>query len=89
MKKNTQAPSERGRRFYRIIPNDDGTVDIWLTPGEAVPSTDEITGVTDYNIRVMAVRGINPKDPQWGGDLEGHIRKNYYKWIESAEEVEL
>lgn len=64
-------------------------VDIWLSPGEAVPLTDDLTGRIDYNFRVLAVRGIDPKDPQWEGDLEGHIRKHYYKWIESAEEVEL
>lgn len=64
-------------------------VDIWLSPGEAVPLTDDLTGRIDYNFRVLAVRGIDPKDPQWEGDLEEHIRRNYYKWIESAEEVEL
>ena len=64
-------------------------VDIWLSPGDAVPLTDDLTGRIDYNFRVLAVRGIDPKDPQWEGDLEEHIRRNYYKWIESAEEVEL
>ena len=88
MKKNTQAPSEYGRRFYRIVPTWSGLVDIWFTPGEAVPMTDDLTGRIDFNLRVLAVRGINPNDPQWGGNLEEHIRRNYNAWIESAEEQE-
>lgn len=46
-------------------------------------------GLIDYNIRVKAVQGIDPNDPQWGGDLEEHIRRNYSKWLESAEEIEI
>ena len=88
MKKNTQAPSEYGRRFYRIVPTCSGLVDIWFTPGEAVPMTDDLTGRVDFNFRVLAVRGVNPNDPQWGGNLEEHIRRNYNAWIESAEEQE-
>ena len=90
MKKNIQRSAHiKGRPFYRIVPTWNGMVDIWLSPGEAVPLTDDLTGRIDYNFRVLAVRGIDPKDPQWEGDLEEHIRRNYYKWIESAEEVEL
>ena len=84
MKKHTQAPSERGRRFYRIVPNDDGTVDVWLTPGEAAPMFDELTGQYDYNLRILAVRGVEP----WPG-LETDIRRRYQSWIESAEVIEI
>lgn len=77
------------RRFYHIVPTWDGMVDIWLTPGEPTMFYNKTTGQHDYNIRVLAVRGIDPKDPQWEGDLEGHIRRHYRKWIESAEEIEI
>jgi len=75
--------------FYRISRREDGLVDIWLTPGKPVMFYNKGTGQYDYNIRVLAVRGINPKDPQWDGDLEEHIRRNYYAWIRSAEEIEI
>ena len=77
-----------GRPFYRIYQEGDGLVDIWLTPGKPVPMHIE-GGLIDYNIRVKAVQGIDPNDPQWGGDLEEHIRRNYSKWLESAEEIEI
>lgn len=78
-----------GRFFYRIIPARDGLVDIWLTPGEAVPMTDDLTGRIDYSFRILAVCGVDPEDPAWGGSLKEHIRRNYYKWLESAEEIEI
>lgn len=75
--------------FYRISRNRDGTVDVWLTPSEAAPLYDELTGRTDYGIRLLAVRGINPDDPQWDGGLEEHIRRHYAAWLASAEEMEI
>lgn len=89
MKKKTQRPTFSGRPFYRVIPTHDGLVDIYLSPGEAVPLYDDLTGRFDYNFKVLAVQGINPEDPQYGGDLEEHIRRNYYAWIESAEVIEV
>lgn len=91
MSTGKEGPSvhESGRPFYRIVPAAGGLADIWLSPGEAVPMMDDLTGRMDYNFRVLAVRGIDPEDPQWGGNLEEHIRRNYYAWIGSAEEVEL
>ena len=89
MSRNTPSADESGRLFYRIIPARDGLVDIWLTPGDPVPLLDNLTGRIDYNFRILAVRGINPEDPQYGGDLEEHIRRNYYAWIMSAEEIEI
>jgi len=75
-------------RFYRIIPRADGLVDVWLTPGEPVPFT-ETNGRLDFRFRILAVCGIDPEDPQWGGDLEGHIREHYQDWVESAETIEI
>lgn len=85
-------PPERGarpRRFYRIIPAWGGLCNVWLTPGTAMPVYDSLTGRTDYGFRILAVCGVDPNDPKWGGDLEGHIRRNYEKWLESAEEIEV
>ena len=76
-------------KFYRIKPRADGLVDVWLTPGEAVPAYDTLTGRYDYNIRILMAQGINPADPIFRGDLEGHIREHYSWWIASAEEVEI
>lgn len=75
--------------YYRFEPRGDGLVDVYLTPGKAVPMYDDLTGRMDYNIRLLAVRGIDPKDPQWGGNLEAHVRAHYYDWLASAEEVEI
>lgn len=75
--------------FYRITERGDGLVDVWLTPGELVAIMDDLTGRKDYGIRLLAVRGIDPNDPQWGGSLEEHIRMHYAAWLESAEEVEI
>ena len=75
--------------FYEIAERGDGLVDVVLTPGGVVPMRDDLTGRTDYGIRLMAVRGINPEDPQWDGNLEEHIRRHYAAWLESAEEIEI
>lgn len=76
-------------KFYRIKPRADGLVDVWLTPGEAVPAYDNLTGRYDYNIRILMVTGIDPADPIFQGDMEGHIREHYSWWLASAEEVEI
>lgn len=88
-RENAPSADESGRLFYRIIPARDGLVDIWLTPGTAVPMLDDLTGRIDYGFRLLAVLGIDPDDPQWGGELEEHIRRNYAAWVESAEEIEI
>ena len=75
--------------FYRIVQRGDGLVDVWLTPGQAVPAFNDLSGRYDYNIRILMMQGINPEDPIWRGDLEGHIREHYSWWIASAEEVEI
>ena len=75
-------------KFYRIKPRADG-LDVWLTPGEAVPAYDNLTGRYDYNIRILMATGIDPADPIFQGDMEGHIREHYSWWLASAEEVEI
>ena len=89
MKKNIQRSAENGGPFYRIVPARNGLVDIWFSPGKAVPMMDDLTGRMDFNFRILSVTGIDPEDPQWGGDLEGHIRAHYYDWLSSAEEIEI
>lgn len=85
-----EPPANKGGRiFYRITQAQDGLVDIWLTPGTAIPKMDDLTGRIDYGFRLLAVQGIDPDDPQWGGELEEHIRRNYAAWVESAEEIEI
>ena len=79
-------------RFYRIIDNEDGTADVWLTPGEAVQTIDDLTGRRDFTIRLMAVRGVALDDPRWDNDfekLEEHIREHHEDWLKSAEVIEI
>ena len=66
----------------------DWLVDVWLAPGDPVPFT-ETSGRLDFRFRILAVCGIDPEDPQWGGDLEEHIRAHYQDWVESAETIEI
>ena len=80
----TGRPERSGRPFYRIVPNDDGTVDVWLSPGEPIPMFDMLTGAVDYNIRLLAVRGVS----KWDG-MEEDIRRRYSAWCESAEIIEI
>jgi hypothetical protein len=74
--------------FYRISRQEDGLVDIWLTPGKVRPDY-QASGRMEFTVHTLAVRGIDPEDPQWGGDLEGHVREHYESWVEMAEEVEI
>lgn len=84
----TRAGERKVRTFYRMQPRGDGLVDIWLTPGEPVPFW-KLDGRVEFRYRLLAVQGINPEDPQWGGNLEAHIREHYGAWIAAAEEVEI
>lgn len=76
-------------QFYRIVSADDGLVDVYLTPGEVVPMYDNLSGRMDYGIKLLAVCGIDPDDPQWEGSLEEHIRRHYAGWLSSAKEIEI
>lgn len=73
--------------FYDVVENGDGTVDIYLKH-ELLPKIVWETGQTDYDIRVYAVRGIEP----WWTDyseLEDDIRRRFRDYIESAEVIYL
>lgn len=74
--------------FYRFEPRSDGLVDIWLTPGDTVPYW-KLDGRMDFRIRVLAVMGIDPRDPHWDGSLEEHVRAHYCEWLEMAEVIEI
>ena len=74
--------------FYSIERRSDGLVDVWLTPGRAVPFF-ENNGHVEVSVRTLGVCGIDPDDPQWGGDLDEHIRAHYYEWLASSEEIEI
>ena len=88
MKTNqANAPPGDGRRFYYVMPNEDGTVDVFLRP-EVYPMTDQ-NGCTDYDITIRVARNIDPSDADYCGDLEGHIRAHYEAWCEIAEAIEL
>lgn len=72
----------RGRRFYSIVENDDGTVDVYLSPVLCVYSTD--LGIREYDITVYVVRGVEP----WP-ELEDDIRARFDSWCESGERIQL
>ena len=68
--------------FYALVKQEDGTVDVYLTPDAHIYSTD--AGVREYDMTVRIVRGVAP----WDG-LESDIRARYYAWCDSAEVVNL
>ena len=72
--------------FYSIIPNVDGTVDVHLRPEVTVY---DVCGVWEYDVRVIIVRGINPCDPVYCGDLESHIRAHFAAWCQIGEVIYL
>ena len=81
------APPETGRHFYSIVPSGEGTVDVYLNPAIEPMTTED--GITDYDIAVRVVHGVDPLDPRFGGDLEGHIRAHYDAWRDSGEMIYL
>ena len=87
--KRTENDRKPINRFYRIVSADGGLVDVYLTPGEVVTMYDNLSGRMDYGIKLLAVCGIDPEDPQWEGDLEEHIRRHYAGWLSSAKEIEI
>lgn len=68
--------------FYSIQQNDDGTVDVYLTP-TVFPMMGP-DGKKDFDIRVIVVRGVEPFD-----GLEDDIRARYSAWCASGEVVYL
>lgn len=80
---NIPLPRDRpcmGKRFYAIVENDDGTVDVYLSPVVSIYETE--LGVREYDVSVRIVRGIVP----WP-ELEDDIRARYDAWCESGEEM--
>lgn len=75
-------PEERpGRRFYLILDNGDGTVDVILNPRVVPASTPE--GATDYDIAgARIIRGVE----SFHG-LEEDIRERYDAWCETADPI--
>lgn len=71
-----------GRTFYSLLAQEDGTVDVYLTPDVTTYDTNE--GVHEYDISVRIVRGVVP----WDG-MEDDIRARYDAWCDSAEVVNL
>ena len=86
MNKATEPPIT-GRHFYSIVPNGDGTVDVYLNPNLSPMTTED--GFTDYDITVLVVRSVDPEDRRFGGDLEGHIRANYSAWCSTGTTINL
>jgi retron-type reverse transcriptase len=72
-------PPGRGRKFFTIHENEDGTADVYLTPDIHPAAAD---GITDHDIAVRVVRGIVPYD-----GMEKDIRDRYDDWCESAETI--
>ena len=81
-RRKTNAPRDHPRQFYSIVEREDGLVDVYLSPDVAVYDTD--MGVKEYDISVIAVRGVEP----WPG-LEDDIRMRYDAWCESGEVIDL
>ncbi len=86
--RDTNSPRDHPLKtdFYDVIEEDDRTVTIYLKH-ELLPKTIE-NGIKDYDIRVYAVKGIEP----WWDDiseLEADIRKRFLSYIESAEVIYL
>lgn len=71
-----------GRSHYSIVPQVDGTVDVYLCPDVHVYDTD--MGIREHDVTVRLVRGIVP----WDG-LEDDIRARYDAWCESGEVISL
>ena len=76
------APSKKGRRFFTIEKQEDGTADIYLMPEVWPRTTPE--GATDYDLSFRVVRGI---DLAACGDLDASVRANYDAWCEIGEPV--
>lgn len=84
MNNGNMEPSDSGRlrSFYDIHDNGDGTADIYLDRGTGFPMTDDLTGVTDYDVLFRVVKGVQIFD-----GLEEDVRRNYEKWYQSAEVI--
>lgn len=71
---------ERKRNYYAIVPQVDGTMDVYLFPDARAYRTE--ISVEAYGRTARLVRGVVP----WNG-LEEDIRARYDAWCESGEIV--
>ena len=69
--------------FYRIVRNDDGTVNIILTPPKVYPLSTE-DGANDYDISIHVIRNVEPFD-----GLEEYVRYHYTALCEIGETIYL
>lgn len=90
-KENTEMKSTRARdrpsvkirkQFYKIDPQENGTVDVYLIPDATEYSTG--MGVKEFDVSLLVVRGVVP----WDG-LEEDIRARYDAWCDSAEAIDI
>ena len=65
--------------FYRILENDDGSVDVILMPPRVYSIKTE-DGFIDHDVAVRVIRRMVPFD-----GMEAYIRYNYYALWEAAE----
>lgn len=83
MKANMETgPPAKGRHFYTIIRREDGLIDVYLNPRVFPISTED--GITDYDVSVTVVRGIEDYD-----GIEEDIRARFQAWCESGEVIYL
>lgn len=67
-------------KFYEIVPLEDGTADVYLTPNGTVYVAED--GFREYDATVLLVRGV----ATWEG-MEEDIRRRYDSWCASAEDI--
>lgn len=70
------------KRFYAIEPQDDGTVDVYLSP--ITCAYNDSLGAREFDACIRVVRGVVP----WP-DMEYDIRRRYDSWCASGEEIEI
>lgn len=70
------------KRFYGILQNEDGTVDVYLKPEIQTYRTED--GEKEYDGTVGILRGLVP----WEG-LEEDIRRRWDDWCAEAERIDI
>lgn len=84
MSPTTNKPPEKrpGRRFYYIMDNGDGTLDVYLKPETQPMRTPD--GIVGYGPNALVVRGVEPFD-----GLEEDIMERFDDWCTSGTPVYL
>lgn len=86
MMKTNGKPRDHPRRPYTIIMHEDNIADIYLE-SEVYPITTD-DGVTDYDVRISVIRGIDTEG-RTVEELEEDIRRRYEAYREAAESIYL